>query len=229
MSNLLKLANRAISSATELGLRRSLQTLLSMMEDTFFDLRLGTDTRSSVPQSALDVLAPENQADAKPYVMTRARALRHAFRSTTAPHHLRFNDIGCGKGKVVIVAALSGFKEVRGLDFAPDLIKVAKANLEILKNRLPSDAHVSVESADVTRVDYGPRDCVFFLYNPFCADVMRGFCEKLTASLHEFPRQIWIIYAHPAYLSVMLQHLPVKERSRSAYGGFEFVYLDNCP
>ena len=57
---------------------------------------------------------------------------------------------------------------------------------------------------------------------------MRGFCEQLGRSLHEHPRRIWVIYADPAYLPVMLQYLPVHEKSRSKYGGYEFVYLENC-
>jgi|GEM_PF-2429120 len=229
MTNISKLAARAWDSATELGLRRSLQTLLSMIDDVFFDLRLGTDMRAAIPQSRLRVLSPENQADAKPYVMTRARALRHAFRMSPAPRQLRFNDIGCGKGKVVIVAAMSGFTDVRGLDFAPQLIDIAERNLDAMKNRLPKDAHVRVERADVTQAEYSPRDCVFFLYNPFGADVMRGFCEQLGRSLDRHPRNIWLIYADPAFLPVMLQYLPVQEKSRSKYGGYEFVYLENCP
>jgi SAM-dependent methyltransferase len=199
-----------------------------MIDDAVFDRRLGTDTCAAVPQSRLRVLTPEKQSDAKPYVMTRARALRHAFRMSPAPRYLRFNDIGCGKGKVVLVAALSGFKDVRGLDFAPELIDIAERNLVAMKDRLPKDAHVRVERADVTQAEYGPRDCVFFLYNPFCADVMRGFCEQLGRSLHEHPRRIWLIYADPAFLSVMLQYLPVQEKGRSKYGGYEFVYLEHC-
>ena len=223
------IAKRAWSSAAELGIRRSLQTLLSMIDDAFFDWRLGTDTCGAVPQSRLRVLTPEKQADAKPYVMTRARALRHAFGISPAPRHLRFNDIGCGKGKVVIMAAISGFTDVRGIDFAPELIDIAERNLVAMKNRLPKDAHVKVERADVTHAEFGPSDCVFFLYNPFCGDVMRGFCEQLERSLHEHPRRIWLIYAHPAFLPVMLQYLPVQEKGRSKYGGYEFVYLEHCP
>lgn len=221
--------NRALSSARELGFRRNFQTVLSMIDDAVFDWRLGTDTRAAVPQSELSVLSPERQAEAKPYVMTRARALRHAFGITSAPRHLRFNDIGCGKGKVVITAAFSGFKLVRGLDFAPDLIDIAERNIKIVEGRLPSGTIVSVERADVTLVDYGPEDCVFFLYNPFCADVMRSFCEQLSRSLVIHPRPLWVIYAHPAFLSVMLEHLPVKVVRMSAYGGFDFVYLEHNP
>lgn len=220
------LAKRIWVSATRLGIRRSLQTLLSMAEDALFDWRLGTDTTAAVPQRELQVLSPDKQADAKPYVMTRARALRHAFARCAAPRDLRFNDIGCGKGKVLISAALAGFRDVRGLDFAPELIAIAERNLALVRERLPAGSQVTAERADATQAAFGPRDCVFFLYNPFGAEVMRGFCEQLNRSLQLHPRKLWIIYADPAFLPTMQAHLPVVERGRSAYGGFEFVQLE---
>ncbi|MFT7772017.1 class I SAM-dependent methyltransferase [Roseateles sp.] len=220
------LLRRMWVSATRLGPRRSAQTLLSMAEDALFDLRLGTDTTAAVAQSRLKVLSPDKQADAKPYVMTRARALRHAFKRCPAPRDLRFNDIGCGKGKVVITAALEGFRNVRGLDFAPELVEAAERNLALVRERLPAGSQVSVQCADVTQAEFGPSDCVFFLYNPFAADVMRGFSEHLARSLQLHPRKIWVIYADPAFLSTMLAHLPVRETGRSAYGGFTFVQLE---
>ena len=227
MSRPANIFSRATSSARELGIKRSFQTLISIIDDAVFDFRLGTDTCAAIPQSKLQVMAPENQSEAKPYVMTRALALRHAFAKSPASKHLRFNDIGCGKGKVVIAAALAGFTHVRGLDFAPELIEIAEKNLECMKSKLPQDVRVTVERADVTKAEYGPEDCVFFLYNPFCGTVMRGFCKRLTESLLEHPRRIWIIYAHPAYIDVMLESLPVEVKNRSAYGGFDFVYLEN--
>ena len=114
--------------------------------------------------------------------------MRHAFRLCPAPRDLRFNDIGCGKGKVVITAALEGFRDVRGLDFAPELIDVAEQNLARVRDKLPAGTKVAVERADVTVAEFGPRDSVFFLYNPFAADVMRGFSEHLARSLQQHPR-----------------------------------------
>ena len=220
------LLRRMWMSATRLGPRRSAQTLLSMAEDALFDLRLGTDTTAAVPQSRLQLVSPDKHADAKPYVMTRARALRHAFERCPAPRNLRFNDIGCGKGKVVITAALEGFSDVRGLDFAPELVEAAERNLALVRERLSAGSQVCVECADVTQAEFGPRDSVFFLYNPFAADVMRGFSEHLARSLPQHPRKIWVIYADPAFLSTMLAHLPVHETGRCTYGGFTFVQLE---
>lgn len=224
-----QLMQRAYASLTRRGPRRSLETLLSMAEDALFDLRLGTDTTAIIEQSALGVLSPEHQAQAKPYVMTRARALRRAFEHSKAPRDKNFIDVGSGKGKVVITAALAGFKQVIGIEFAPELVAIAQSNLTKVKQQRPAMADAKMICADATRYPYGPDDCVFFLYNPFAGDVMRSFCEQLARSLVTHPRKLWIIYADPAFIDVMRSILPLKESSRLTYGGFEIVFLDYVP
>ena len=227
MSNL---AKRSLVSLTRLGPKRSLQTLLSMADDAIFDWRLGTDTTGSVPQSKLKVLSPDLQAQAKPYVMTRARALTFAFGLSGAPKNKRLLDIGCGKGKAVITAALFGFKRVLGIEFAPELVEVAQKNLHQIRQKLPKDTVAEVVCADATQFEYGPDDCVFFLYNPFAGDVMRGFCQQLGRSLAAYPRELWIIYADPAFINDMRSTLPtLHEQKRGAYGGFEIVVLKHTP
>jgi len=224
MSNLVV---RTYNSLTRLGMKRSFETILSMAEDTLFDLRLGTDTTTRVTQSQLKVIAPEHQAQANPYFMTRARALRRAFEHAQIPLNQRFLDIGCGKGKALITASLFGYENVLGIEFAPDLVKAAQANLAKVTPHLPTNAKAEVICADATNYDYEARDSVFFLFNPFGSDIMRGFCQQLAKSLKKDPRPIWIIYADPAYIEVMFEELPIQEKSRLTYGGFEFVFLQS--
>jgi len=224
-----QLLRRTYNSLTRLGPRRSVETLLSIAEDSLFDMRMGTDTTARIPQAELEVIAPEHQAEAKPYVMTRARALRRAFEYSGAPLDRSLIDIGSGKGKVVMTAALFGFKRVVGIEFAPELVELARRNLAKVRSHLPADTDVQVVCADATRYDYGADDCVFFLYNPFGADVMTAFCQQLARSLKAHPRKLWIIYTDPAFIEVMLSQLPVVEKPRLTYGGFEIAFLTHDP
>lgn len=155
--------------------------------------------------------------------------MRRAFAYSEAPLDRHFVDIGSGKGKVVMTAALFGFKHIIGIEFAPELVELAQRNLAKIKGHLPADCDVRVVCADATRYDYGPDDCVFFLYNPFCADVMTAFCQQLARSLQKYPRKLWIIYTEPDYVDVMLRQLPVLERPRLTYGGFEIAFLTHDP
>lgn len=224
-----QLLQRTINSLTRLGPRRSMETLLSMIEDAVFDLRLGTDMTGRVLQAELTVINPEHQAQAKPYFLTRARALRRAFAQSGAPLDRGFLDIGCGKGKAIITAALFGFKRVRGIEFAPELVSVAKQNLDKARRLLPPGTELTVVCADATAYDYGPDDCVFFLYNPFGGDVMREFAQQLARSLRQHPRKLWVIYTDPAYLAELMRELPLQEQPRLTYGGYEIAFLTHTP
>jgi 2-polyprenyl-3-methyl-5-hydroxy-6-metoxy-1,4-benzoquinol methylase len=41
-----------------------------------------------------------------------------------------FIDIGCGKGRVLLMAAEHGFRKIIGIDFAADLCLTARGNVE---------------------------------------------------------------------------------------------------
>ncbi len=135
-----------------------------------------------------------------------------------------FIDIGSGKGKVVITASLWGFKKVLGIEFAPGLVKTAQTNLARVAEKLPKNTTASVVCADATSYNVDANACVFFLFNPFGADVMKGFCRQVAKSLREHPWRIWIIYADPEYIAIMINELPVHELPRMIYGGFEFAF-----
>ncbi len=41
----------------------------------------------------------------------------------------RFIDVGCGKGRVLIVAAAYPFKRIRGVEYSPQLAAICRTNL----------------------------------------------------------------------------------------------------
>lgn len=221
------LARRAINSVTRLGVRRSAQTLLSMVEDHWFDQLYRTDTTTRVAQAQLRVLRPQHQAEARPYFPTRARAVRYALKHAGVPADTGFVDVGSGKGKVMLVAALMGFHQVKGIEFAPELDQIARANFKRLAHALPTECALQPICADATEHPIDKTDCVFFMFNPFGGEVMAGFCRQVLASLQRDPRKIWIIYADPAAQSVVEAVLPVRETQQFAYGGYVFSVLTN--
>ena len=57
-----------------------------------------------------------------------------------------FVDIGCGRGKALLLAKQYGFRELKGIDIIPELIESAKKNLDrhIVLNKKP---HLEVKDA----------------------------------------------------------------------------------
>lgn len=106
-----------------------------------------------------------------------------------------FLDLGCGKGRIVYLAAQRPFDRVVGVEIAPELLAVAQRNVDRNSARLACD--VELVAADV--VEYAvPDDVTYvYLYNPFVGDVFRAALGGLIASLDRRPRPMTLIYANP--------------------------------
>jgi SAM-dependent methyltransferase len=106
------------------------------------------------------------------------------------PRTLTFIDLGCGKGRALLVAAKLGFKQVIGVEFAHELAETAKKNLEIL-----GITNAVVEHADAAEYHFPSGDIVVYLYNPFHKEVLQKVIENLKRSL---PKKVYVIYGIPA-------------------------------
>ena len=131
-----------------------------------------------------------------------------------------FLDIGCGKGRILCVAAHNGINKVSGVDISKDLCADATANLELTKVQFPlleyalftKDAMNFEIAADV--------DCIF-LFNPFDVVVMGAVVYNIMESAQEYPRDITVIYANPLY-----QDLFEEEGFVEIYHTKEMKYLE---
>ena len=114
-------------------------------------------------------------------------------------------DLGCGKGRVMVVAAHFGFTSIIGIDFAKELCEEAKANMEKVQNKFP-DLKWKVICNDALNYAIQPNDCVFFMFNPFSKDILEEFIKKTEQSFITSPRNIYFLYASPLHLNVLLKY-----------------------
>ena len=130
----------------------------------------------------------ENKSRGVRYEPTRARPLRRLLRVLNLPKDSVFVDLGCGKGRILLLACEYGFKRVKGVDFSPQLCEVAKKNLAIYKQKKGLGAEVVIMESDV--VDYQLQDDenIFFMFNPFDKVVMERVVGNIAQSLRRNPR-----------------------------------------
>lgn len=102
-------------------------------------------------------------------------------------------DIGCGAGRLLIVASLCGVARCVGLELSQRLCELAKKNAENL--RLPH-APLVIEQADACTRDYTDGN-IFLFCNPFGPATLEVVLEKIRQSLEMRPRLIRIMYIHP--------------------------------
>jgi 16S rRNA G966 N2-methylase RsmD len=113
-------------------------------------------------------------------------------------------DVGSGKGRVMVVAAHYGFKNITGVDFARELCAVAEKNMNKIKPKFPGTTF-HIYCKDILNYEINAGDKVFFLFNPFNKEIMEKFLEKIDRSVKENQRTIYFIYANPQQKEVLLQ------------------------
>jgi SAM-dependent methyltransferase len=154
-----------------------------------FDLKNGTDTGGSVRLWNFKIDSP-NVIFGQKYQATDEEELIDAIDLLPDdPRKFTFVDLGCGKGRALLVAAKLGFKQVIGVEFAHELAKIAKENLA--KMQIPN---AIVVLADAAEYRFPEGELVVYLYNPFSREVM----EKVAANLGKLLSQkLYVIYKVP--------------------------------
>jgi SAM-dependent methyltransferase len=108
-----------------------------------------------------------------------------------------FIDLGCGKGRAVLVAAERPFREVLGVELSPDLAAIARANAEIMRARHPGRTPVRIETGDASTYPLPAGDLVIFLYDPFATALMAKLVAAIERALQAEGRAIYVIYCNP--------------------------------
>ena len=105
-----------------------------------------------------------------------------------------FFDIGCGKGKVLLVASNEGYSEkfldLYGVEINPALVDVAYSNFQSMG--LPQ-TKIITESARTLDLGKINKKVVIYLYNPFDEILLEQFLEAQSAD------ECIIIYNNPQF------------------------------
>lgn len=106
-----------------------------------------------------------------------------------------FLDIGCGKGRAVLVAEYFGYSRLVGIDLDQELINCAYENLK--KDRfLKQSSQVSFICENALNFRYNNEPCVYFLFNPFNEAVLQGVLQRI---LSQNTSEVWFIYMNPIF------------------------------
>ena len=110
------------------------------------------------------------------------------------PHNKHFLDIGCGKGRAMVVAAHFGFTNISGIDFSKEFCVKAEEHLQQLAIK---NIRTSVQHADAFYYKIPVETEVIFLFNPFDDVIMSGVVENILMSHEQRPRSIYVVYMNP--------------------------------
>jgi SAM-dependent methyltransferase len=106
-----------------------------------------------------------------------------------------FIDIGCGKGKALLVAA-PRFRWAIGVEFVPALAEIARKNLVRLGIR-----NAIIEEGDARSFPFPSRPTIVFFCNPFGREIM----GKVVANMLSVDTEQYVIYVVPAENAVFAE------------------------
>lgn len=120
-------------------------------------------------------------------------------------------DFGCGKGRVLAVAAYYGFTKIIGIDFAKELCDEARENILPVQQKFPEKIfNIIYANAADYKIENDTN--VFFFFNPFDEVVMLTVAKNILKSLKENPREAYVVYLNPLYKEIFMS------------AGFEQIY-----
>jgi SAM-dependent methyltransferase len=176
-----------------------------------FDRPAGIETTRVVRLSDIG-LAGDRRVDYEPSPWL---ALRRVLPKREVGTQDVFIDFGCGKGRVVLQAAMYPFRKVIGVELSPQLCKIARDNIERSRAKFVC-RDVEVVCKDVLDYDIPDELTVAYFYNPFEGPLFEAVVEKLVDSLRRKPRALRIVYMNPVEESTLL--LAGAQRVRATHG-----------
>jgi SAM-dependent methyltransferase len=118
-----------------------------------------------------------------------------------------FVDVGCGKGRALMLAAQHPFREILGIELNPGLAETAQTNLELWRATQHPAMPMRALCADATQFDIPDGPCLLFLYNPFAEPLLSKFLDHIERSFSTQPRPLDVVYCNAPNDRLLAEHL----------------------
>jgi SAM-dependent methyltransferase len=108
-----------------------------------------------------------------------------------------FVDLGCGKGRAVMMASEFSFRQALGVELHPGLAKIARSNLTRWKTAKRNLCPMQILCQEATEFIFPPGPCLLYLFNPFAAPVVKRLVERIEVEFAGRPGDLDLIYFNP--------------------------------
>lgn len=173
-----------------------------------FDLAHGIDTGGLIPTQ---IGAHPNAAHGTAYWGTAPSLLRGALARWTeylagtpySPSDYTFIDLGCGKGRALMLASETPFARILGVELDPDLAAAAQRNLAIWTRTPHACSQIEAMEGDALAFTLPPGALLLYIYNPFNDHILQQLLKRLHELGSDSP--IDILYLRPEHAEVLDQ------------------------
>ena len=176
-----------------------------------FDARFGTDTGGLIPAAELRTGTPADRFVTAYYAVAPSilRSLLDLWQTLTKPplplSRYTFLDLGCGKGRALILAAENPFLEVVGIELNPTLAAIARANLAAASRHSDPLASIRLVEGDALQTPLPASPTLVFLFHPFEAPAMRRLLRLIEAQFATRHGQLDVLYVNAEHATLFEQ------------------------
>jgi SAM-dependent methyltransferase len=164
-----------------------------------FDSRFATDTSSPVWPWDLPSIRSSGR-EILGYEAVPAQALRDILKTLPLDDkRFAFVDLGCGKGRPLLVASEFPFSKVVGVELSTELHAIAERNLEIYRPPDQRCRNFELHTLDAAEYMFPSDPLIVFLYNPFGEKTMRRVFANLHEALRRSGKSAYVIYMNPQF------------------------------
>ena len=110
------------------GLYLTLKLFYLKLDNIFFDLRYGIDSSQNVSLDKLNFQIT-NKTEGVEYGTIAPYFIQKILELVKFDTSDIFVDLGCGKGRVLLIASKFNFKKIIGIEFSPELYLIAQNNI----------------------------------------------------------------------------------------------------
>ena len=170
--------------------------------DDDFDAKYRTDTGGTVQPWDLDI--PDSLVgQVVQYGTARVDAFTRLLASLDIQHELySFIDLGCGKGRALLLASRFPFKGIIGVELSHELQQTCQLNISRFRSDWQQCTNIVSLCQNATEFTFPAENSVLYLFNPFGAETLCPVVANLEASLRRVPRRIYVVYVKPVHRRV---------------------------
>ncbi len=142
---------------------------------------------------------PKVQAGICFYYGAQPSVIRAALASLPATESRSLVDLGCGKGRVVIIGSEFPFDEIIGVELSPDLAKIAQANVDKVMQTFPGRPPMKIVEGDMLTCLPVEGRAAFFFYHSLGRELTSQLVDKIEKALAANLEHAFFIYCNPVW------------------------------
>jgi SAM-dependent methyltransferase len=152
------------------------------------------------------------------YEAVPAQALRDILNTLPLDgNRFTFVDLGCGKGRPLLVASEFPFAKIVGVELSTELHAIAERNLELYRPANQQCRNFDLQRLDAVEYVFPSDPLIVFLYNPFGERTMTQVFANLHEALRPPTKPAYVIYMNPQFGPLLHTDFLRKLPSPSSY------------